>query len=141
MQTQISHISGKVYTKTLKPLFFKQKPDSTHNHLLQTGSRLQRLRPVRSLVYGAWAYENSGRLAQEVLGTRFRNPVGLSAGFDKNFELPPMLKSVGFGFMEGGSLTFRPCDGNPRPWFYRLPKTKSLVVYAGLANQGVEKIV
>lgn len=43
--------------------------------------------------------------------------------------------------MEGGSLTHQPYAGNPRPWFYRLPKTKSLIVYAGLANQGVEKII
>ncbi|MFS8117876.1 MAG: hypothetical protein ACMG55_05205, partial [Microcoleus sp.] len=123
-----------------KPLLFKQKPDTVHEHLLQAGSRLQRLRVVRSLVRGAWAYENKAKLSQKVLGISFPSPIGLSAGFDKNFELPPMLKSIGFGFMEGGSLTYKPCTGNPRPWFYRLPKTKSIVVYAGLANQGVAKI-
>ncbi|MFA5003757.1 MAG: quinone-dependent dihydroorotate dehydrogenase [Candidatus Saccharimonadales bacterium] len=141
MQALISRASATTYRKAIKPLLFKQKPDTVHQHLLQTGSRLQRIRPVRSLLRGAWAYENKQRLAQDVLNLRFRNPVGLSAGFDKNFELPIMLKSIGFGFMEGGSLTYKPCAGNPRPWFYRLPKTKSLVVYAGLANQGVVKII
>ena len=43
--------------------------------------------------------------------------------------------------MEGGSLTFNKCEGNPRPWFHRLPKTQSLVVYAGLANNGVKAII
>ena len=137
----LSSVSSKAYTKTVKPLLFKQKPDTVHERLLQAGANLQRLRVVRSLVHGVWAYENSARLGQDVLGIHFRNPIGLSAGFDKNFELPPMIKSIGFGFMEGGSLTYEPCTGNPKPWFYRLPKTKSIVVYAGLANQGVTKII
>lgn len=141
MIPMMSSVSSKAYTKTVKPLLFKQKPDTVHERLLQAGANLQRLRVVRSLVHGVWAYENSARLGQDVLGIHFRNPIGLSAGFDKNFELPPMIKSIGFGFMEGGSLTYEPCTGNPKPWFYRLPKTKSIVVYAGLANQGVTKII
>ena len=51
------------------------------------------------------------------------------------------MKAIGFGFMEGGSLTYRECQGNPRPWFHRLPKTKSIVVHVGLANHGVETII
>ncbi len=141
MISPLSNLSSKAYTKAVKPLLFKQQPDTVHERLLQIGSRLQRLWVVRNLVHGVWAYENSAILGQEVLGISFRNPIGLSAGFDKNFELLPMLKSIGFGFMEGGSLTHEPCAGNPKPWFYRLPKTKSLVVYAGLANQGVTKII
>lgn len=141
MQTHISKASRTGYVKVAKPLLFKQKPDSVHEHLLKTGTRLQKVRAIRGLMHSVWAYENKARLGQEVLGIRFNNPVGLSAGFDKNFELPPLLKSIGFGFMEGGSLTHKPYAGNPKPWFYRLPKTKSLVVYAGLANQGVVKIV
>jgi dihydroorotate dehydrogenase len=141
MQTTISKVSEKVYTKAFKPLAFKQKPDSVHDHLLNTGSRLQKVGPVRSMLHSAWAYDNAGKLGQDVMGLHFPNPVGLSAGFDKNFQLPLLLKSIGFGFMEGGSLTYKECDGNPRPWFYRLPKSKSLVVFAGLANQGVDRIV
>lgn len=141
MQSQISNLNGKAYLKVAKPLLFRRKPDVVHNRLLHAGSNLQRLGIVRRLVHGMWAYENNSKLGQEVLGIHFGNPVGLSAGFDKNFELPLMLKSIGFGFMEGGSLTYEPCSGNPKPWFYRLPKTKSIVVYAGLANQGVTRII
>jgi dihydroorotate dehydrogenase (fumarate) len=50
------------------------------------------------------------------------------------------MNVIGFGFMEGGSVTLEPCKGNPKPWFHRLPATKSLVVHAGLANDGVEAI-
>lgn len=88
----------------------------------------------------SWAYQQPARLSQSLLGLTFPNPVGLSAGFDKNFELARLIKAVGFGYMEGGSLTYEICAGNPRPWFYRLPKSQSLVVNAGLANQGVKRI-
>jgi len=104
--------------------------------MVKVGGTLQHAKVVRQLLQSSWAYQNESILAQTVAGIRFTNPVGLSAGFDKNFELPLLMKSIGFGFMEGGSLTYHQCDGNPRPWFYRLPKTKSLVVYAGLGNQG-----
>jgi len=53
----------------------------------------------------------------------------------------PIMRGVGFGFMTGGSVTAQPCSGNPRPWFYRLPHSQSLVVHAGLPNQGIERIV
>ena len=52
-----------------------------------------------------------------------------------------IIGSIGFGFGEVGSVTARPCEGNPRPWFYRLPKSKSLVVNAGLSNHGSEPII
>ncbi len=87
-----------------------------------------------------WAYHNTQRLEQIVDGISFSNPVGLAAGFDKNIELLPTIQSVGFGFMTGGSVSLKPCNGNPRPWFYRLPKSKSLMVHVGLANHGVQRI-
>ena len=74
------------------------------------------------------------------MGIDFANPVGLSAGFDKNIELTPLMESVGFGFETGGSVTLESRDGNTRPWFFRLPKTESIVVHAGLANKGMKYI-
>jgi len=138
MNRAVSSATASTYKHVAKPIFFKQKPDAVHNRMIRVGGRLQKAAPVRNLLHASWAYSNPPALSQTILGITFTNPVGLSAGFDKNFELPPLLKAIGFGFMEGGSLTFRQCDGNPRPWFYRLPKTKSLVVYAGLGNQGVD---
>lgn len=141
MNIILSKFSESSYRNVLKPILFMQKPDPIHGLFLNTGKILQRSLVARKIIAGMWAYQNPPYLAQTIAGISFKNPVGLSAGFDKNFELSPILKSVGFGFMEGGSLTFRQCDGNPRPWFYRLPKSKSLVVYAGLANEGVTKII
>lgn len=140
MNRAVSNVSGAAYKRIAKPILFKTAPDTVHQRLVQSARILQRARPLRGAMHTAWAYAGPS-LRQRVAGITFDNPVGLSAGFDKNFELVPLIKSLGFGFMEGGSLTLEPCAGNPRPWFYRLPKTRSIVVYAGLANQGVERIV
>lgn len=141
MNRIISRTSEGFYKWLAKPILFRFQPDAVHNGLIKTGKIVQSVPPLRGLIHWAWAHEDKKFLEQQLLGITFTNPVGLSAGFDKNFELAPLLKSVGFGYMEGGSLTYHQCDGNPRPWFYRLPKTKSLVVYAGLANQGSEAVI
>jgi dihydroorotate dehydrogenase len=140
MNTTVSRVTTASYKRIIKPVLFRSPPDTVHNRLLFIGSHVQRYRPATAVVRHSWAYQNPDLLGQTVHGVAFKNPIGLSAGFDKNIQLPLLLKALGFGFMEGGSVTFRPCDGNPRPWFYRLPKTKSLVVHAGLANEGVNAI-
>lgn len=75
-------------------------------------------------------------LEQTVVGIRFSNPVGLSAGFDKEGFLTQIIPSVGYGFMEVGSVTGQPCSGNAKPRLWRLPKSRSLVVFYGLKSQG-----
>jgi dihydroorotate dehydrogenase (fumarate) len=105
-------------------------------------SRIRQRYPFTdSLVSKALSYQNSANLGQTIQGIHFPNPVGLAAGFDKNIELAPTMKAVGYGFMTGGSVTFLACEGNPRPWFYRLPKQKSLVVNVGLANEGTQAVM
>lgn len=141
MNNVLSSASASSYKRVIKPLLFKQQPDAVHNRLLKSGAHLQQFRTISSLLRMSWAYDNEAALSQKLHGLTFHNPVGLSAGFDKNFELPLLLKAIGFGFMEGGSLTYHPCVGNPRPWFYRLPNSQSLVVHAGLANEGVQPII
>jgi len=133
---KLSHATAFTYKNIAKPLLFTLPPDGVHRSLIATGSVIQRSSLLRSALHGAWAAKPNERLRQTVHGITFANPVGLSAGFDKNIELAPLIKAVGFGFMEGGTITRLPYAGNERPWFYRLPKTKSLVVHVGLANQG-----
>lgn len=141
MQRILSHTTKQLYQHAAKPLLFMLHPDGVHRRLIRTGSVIQRSKLANYILRGAWSYHNPKVLSQTIHGITFSNPIGLSAGFDKNFQLPPLLKSVGFGFMEGGSLTLHECAGNPGPWFHRLPKTKGLVVNAGLANHGVDKII
>lgn len=136
-----SSVTNFIYKRIAKPVLFKQKPDTVHEQMLMAAGATQKAGVVRGAMKLSWAYRNTAKLQQNIHGITFDNPVGLSAGLDKNFELVPTMKAVGFGFMEGGSITFRSCIGNPKPWFHRLPKTRSLVVYAGLANYGTEAII
>lgn len=108
---------------------------------MKVGGLVGKTPPLRGLVHACWAYSNNDYLKTKIAGVEVQNPVGLSAGFDNNFTLVPLIKSVGFGFIEGGSLTLHETPGNPRPWFHRLPHTRSLVVNKGLSNEGVDKII
>ena len=75
-----------------------------------------------------------------LLGLRFRNPVGLGAGFDKNAEYLRELDALGFGFVEIGTETPRPQLGNEKPRVFRLPKDKALINRMGFNNDGVNVV-
>jgi len=77
----------------------------------------------------------------EALGCRFRNPIGLAAGFDKNAVAIPGLARLGFGFLEMGTVTPRPQIGNPRPRLFRLTADRAVVNRMGFNNRGVEEFV
>ncbi len=76
------------------------------------------------------------RLKVEAFGLSFPNPVGLAAGFDKNAEVPDAMLSLGFGFVECGTLTPRPQTGNPRPRVFRLPADEGVINRLGFNNEG-----
>ena len=80
-------------------------------------------------------------LEREVFGVRFRNPVGIAAGFDCDAEVCRELEAMGFGFVETGTVTPRPQPGNPRPRIFRLPKDGALINRVGLANRGLEYMI
>lgn len=71
-----------------------------------------------------------------VAGLRFPNPIGLAAGFDKNAEVPDAMLGLGFGFVEVGTLTPRPQDGNPRPRLFRLAEDRAVINRMGFNNDG-----
>ena len=75
-----------------------------------------------------------------ILGLPFKNPVGLAAGFDKNAKYLNELEALGFGFVEIGTVTPLPQDGNPMPRLFRLPKDKALINRMGFNNEGVEAV-
>lgn len=77
------------------------------------------------------------RLAIEVFGRRFPNPVGLAAGFDKQCEVPDQLLSLGFGFVELGGVVPKPQEGNPRPRVFRLPQDEAIINRFGLNSEGL----
>lgn len=128
-----------MYKRFVKPVLFLLTPDFTHKLIVFCGRVTQALPPVRWAIRKSWSFQDKS-LRQEVGGITFCNPIGLSAGFDKNAQLSPLMEDVGFGFASGGSVTLEPRRGNRRPWFHRLPKTKSVVVFAGMPNKGLRKI-
>jgi dihydroorotate dehydrogenase len=76
------------------------------------------------------------RLAADVFGLRFPNPVGMAAGFDKNAEVPDALLRAGFGFAEVGTLTPKAQPGNPRPRLFRLAQDRAVINRFGFNNEG-----
>jgi dihydroorotate dehydrogenase len=80
------------------------------------------------------------RLAVEILGLRFPNPLGLAAGFDKNAEVPGAMLRIGFGFVEVGTLTPKPQDGNARPRLFRLLDDAAVINRFGFNNEGFQRV-
>ncbi|OGI82047.1 hypothetical protein A3B93_02405 [Candidatus Nomurabacteria bacterium RIFCSPHIGHO2_02_FULL_42_24] len=134
-----NYLLGGFYKLILKPIFFKSDPEVVHNHMTSVGIFLGKYVITRKLTGFLFRYSNP-ILEQKILGINFKNPIGLSAGFDKNANLTNILPEVGFGFAELGSITGEYCDGNPKPRLWRLKKSKSLVVYYGLKNDGCKII-
>ena len=77
-------------------------------------------------------------LATEAFGLRFRNPIGLAAGFDKDAVAVLPLMRLGFGFVEAGTVTPRPQPGNPRPRLFRLEEDQAVINRMGFNNGGLD---
>lgn len=80
---------------------------------------------------------DDSRLEKELFGLKFKNPIGLAAGFDKNALLYNELSDLGFGFVEIGTLTPKPQAGNPKPRLFRLKEDKAIINRMGFNNLGV----
>ena len=93
-----------------------------------------------------WAWRvlfkvSDSRLERKVFGLKFENPVGLAAGFDKDAKLFDELASFGFGFVEIGTVTPFPQEGNPKPRLFRLQEDGGIINRMGFNNQGIEAVV
>lgn len=132
-------IIGFLYKTILKPIFFKIDPERVHDMFISFGQILGSNFITRGLTSFAFKYSNR-KLEQQILGIKFKNPIGLAAGFDKDARIIKTMGPTGFGYTEIGSITGEPCAGNPKPRLWRLEKSKGLIVYYGLKNEGAEKI-
>ncbi len=129
-----------LYQKALKPILFAIKPDTTHDLFLSIGEFAGRASLTRALF--SWMYDYAGPdISRTVDGIRYRTPILLSAGFDADGRLTRILPALAFGGEEVGSVTAHPCEGNPKPRMTRLIRNKSLVVYKGLRNSGVDAFI
>lgn len=95
---------------------------------------------IKPVLKNLYHFEDSA-LEKEVFGLKFKNPVGLAAGLDKDAKFINELEMLGFGFIEIGTLTPRPQSGNPQPRLFRLPGDEALMNRMGFNNGGVEAAV
>lgn len=126
--------------ETLKPILFSFDPEFAHNSVHSSLKVLQSLPYAPDLIKSYYRYPSS-RLAQNLWGFDFPNPIGLAAGFDKNARLCRAMESLGFGFLELGSVTNRKSNGNPKPRLFRLKEDKALINRMGLNNEGPYKFI
>jgi len=125
-----------IYETILRPLLFQLDSEAAH-HLAHRAATIAT--PLLSGLSGCFTYPGND-LKVSAHGLDFSNPVGLAAGFDKNGRLLSVLKHLGFGFVEIGSITARPSSGNPRPRLFRLPADQALINRLGLNGDGAEAV-
>lgn len=125
--------------KLLKPILFKFDPENIHHFVTGSLRTANRIWGVKSLIKQAFVIE-SKQLEREVMGLKFKNPLGLAAGFDKNGSMVEELAQFGFGFIEVGTVTPLPQPGNDKPRMFRLPQDNALINRMGFNNQGVDVV-
>lgn len=129
-----------MYKHILKPILFQFNPETAHNLLFSLLTILRHIPGARAIMRAIYK-KDSPKLAREVFGLNFPNPVGLAGGLDKNGEFYNDMADYGFGFVEIGSLTPKPQDGNPKPRCFRVPQDKAIINRFGINNKGVKNAV
>lgn len=123
--------------KLVKPLLFSMDPETAHRVVSGGLKRFCKIWGAERLLGATYGFTHPG-LEREVFGLKFRNPIGLAAGFDKNAEYVEEMAALGFGFIEIGTVTPRPQPGNERPRLFRLVDDGALINRMGFNNQGVD---
>ena len=129
-----------MYKHILRPILFRFNPETAHNMIMSTLTFLRHVPFARSTMRSIYK-KSSPSLEREVFGLNFPNPVGLAGGLDKNGEHYNDMANFGFGFVEIGSLTPKPQDGNPKPRCFRVPADKAIINRFGINNKGVRNAV
>ncbi|MDE2038141.1 MAG: quinone-dependent dihydroorotate dehydrogenase [Patescibacteria group bacterium] len=129
-----------LYESVLKPALFRFDPEDVHDFFIGAGEFLGENGLPAALVGSAYGYRGPD-ISTAVDGIRYRTPFLLSAGFDYNARLSGILPHIGLGGEEAGSVTARPCLGNPKPRLARLPHSESILVNKGLRNDGVDAVI
>ncbi len=130
-----------LYKNIAKPLFFKLDPETAHEiviHSMSTAGKIPGMNQITQSILGVKSFP---QLAVKVAGLNFANPVGLGAGLDKNAIAVKFFSSIGFGFVEVGTVTPKPQPGNDKPRSFRLPSDEALINRMGFNNFGADAMV
>lgn len=124
----------------IKRIFFLFDPEKIHHFTFKLIKSTLSIPGMKSL-WRKWFVIEDKKLEREVFGLHFKNPVGLAAGFDKNGQLFNELEYVGFGFIEVGTVTPEPQEGNPKKRLFRLTEDEAIINRMGFNNEGIEELV
>lgn len=125
-----------MYKSIIRPILFRFDPEEVHHF---TFSLLKNFGFLAKVFFPKPIEDK--RLGREVFGLKFKNPVGLAAGFDKDAKMFQELSNLGFGFIEIGTLTPKPQEGNPKKRLFRLKEDSALINRMGFNNGGVDDAV
>ena len=129
-----------MYKLLIRPILFWFDPEEVHYFTFKWIRIFNKI-PVFSVVCKAFYAVDDARLEREVFGLKFKNPVGLAAGFDKDAKLYHELSNFGFGFIEIGTVTPKPQEGNPKKRLFRLKEDSAIINRMGFNNGGVAEAV
>ncbi|WP_445712720.1 quinone-dependent dihydroorotate dehydrogenase [Flavobacterium sp.] len=129
-----------MYKLFIRPLLFCFDPEKVHYFTFSFIRFLNKI-PGFSYLFQAIYEVNDSKLEREVFGLKFKNPVGLAAGFDKDAKLYQELSNFGFGFVEIGTLTPVGQEGNPKKRLFRLKEDSAIINRMGFNNGGVKEAV
>jgi len=128
-----------MYKILIRPILFLFDPEAVHHFSFWAIKLFSRL-GLGPLFRSIFEVRNP-KLEREVFGIKFKNPVGLAAGFDKDAKLYNEFSDFGFGFVEIGTLTPKPQPGNPKKRLFRLRQDKAIINRMGFNNKGVFEAV
>ena len=126
--------------RLLKPFLFLLPAERAHYFTVSMLQFVLAIPIIGYLFRSFYQYEHPS-LEREVFGLKFKNPVGLAAGFDKDGKSFRAMAALGFGFIEVGTVTPKGQDGNPQPRLFRLPPDNGLINRMGFNNEGVDALV
>lgn len=129
-----------MYKHLIRPILFRFNPETAHNLTFSALSLMRHIPFARQISRMIYRRETPD-LSRELFGITFPNPVGLAGGLDKNGEHYNDLANFGFGFVEIGSLTPEPQDGNPKPRLFRVVQDRAIINRMGINNKGVRNAV
>lgn len=129
-----------MYKLLIRPILFWFDPEEVHYFSFSFIKFISKIPFVPSIVKSIYEVKDS-RLEREVFGLKFKNPVGLAAGFDKDAKCYKELSNFGFGFIEIGTLTPVGQEGNPKKRLFRLKEDSSIINRMGFNNGGVQEAV
>ena len=128
-----------MYKKILSPFLFLFDPEKIHSFTFFLIKIVFKIPMIGFLIESIYKVQNP-KLRRKIFGLTFENPIGMAAGFDKNATHISEFEKFGFGFIEIGTVTPQPQDGNPKKRLFRLKEDTAIINRLGFNNDGIVKI-